>query len=77
MPIVQEAQYRPASMMPGSHQFVVSGAEGLQELVDNWAGVPGKHPCTPLQIYTYLGGISLDVKRLKMWDFYPVFFGFS
>ena len=25
----------------------------------------------------YMGGISQDVKRLKMWDFYPLFFGFS
>ena len=63
--------------MPGSHQFVVSGAEGLEELVYDWAGVPGKHLCTLLHIYTYMGGISQDVKRLKLWDFYPVFFGFS
>ena len=26
---------------------------------------------------TYMGGISQDVKRLKMWDFYHLFFGFS
>ena len=25
----------------------------------------------------YMGGISEDVKRLKMWDYYPFFFGFS
>ena len=25
----------------------------------------------------YMRGISQDVKRLKMWDFCPLFFGFS
>ena len=25
----------------------------------------------------YMGGISQDIKRLKIWDFYPLFFGFS
>ena len=25
----------------------------------------------------YMGGISQDVKRLKIWDFYLLFFGFS
>ena len=25
----------------------------------------------------YMGGISQYVKRLKMWDIYPLFFGFS
>ena len=24
-----------------------------------------------------MGGISQDVKKLKMWDFSPLFFGFS
>ena len=24
----------------------------------------------------YMGGISQDVKRLNMWDFYPLFLGF-
>ena len=32
-------------------------------------------------IYTHknvhMGGFSQNVKRLKMWDFYPLFFGFS
>ena len=28
-------------------------------------------------VYIYLGGISQDVKKLKIWDFNPVFFGFS
>ena len=26
---------------------------------------------------THMGGISQDVKRLKVWDFYTLFFGFS
>ena len=26
--------------------------------------------------YEYMGGFSQDVKRLKMWDFYPLFFVF-
>ena len=24
-----------------------------------------------------MGGISEDMKRLKIWDFYPLFYGFS
>ena len=37
-----------------------------------WGG-PDKtaHTCS------HMGGISQDVKRLKMWEFYPLFFGFS
>ena len=25
----------------------------------------------------HMGGITKDVKRQKIWDFYPLFFGFS
>ena len=30
-----------------------------------------------IYIYIYMGGISRDVKRLKKWNFYPIYFGFS
>ena len=35
------------------------------------------HDHNILKLWYYMGGISQDVKRLKMWDFYPLFFGFS
>ena len=38
-------------------------------------------PCLTIlvfkKVYIYTGGISQDVNRLKMWDFYPLFFRFS
>ena len=27
--------------------------------------------------HIYMGGTSQDVKSLKRWDFYPLYFGFS
>ena len=33
--------------------------------------------CPPSNQNNYMGGISQDVKRQKIWDFYPLFFGVS
>ena len=34
-------------------------------------------PSRLVRLVLYMGGTSQDVKTLKMWDFYSLFFGFS
>ena len=36
-----------------------------------------KHIISQNNLRQYMGGISQDVKRLKMWDFFSLFFEFS
>ena len=46
-------------------------------LKDTWIVTRKKSTLQPRNRNIYIGGISQDVKRLKIWDFYPLFFGFS